>query len=112
MKMHRTGCSWRAMRVNRTSNERLKSEIVNLGLGYQLVTRWTAFVAVSQERYNANPSQNLDGEVPLAKVAGITNAAYGKPVVGYATPEPGMLLGLFVGLPIFSVWLTRRRVVV
>lgn len=59
------------------NNEDLKEKITYLGLGFNLVTQWTAFVAVSEKA----PADNLiarDSQVPLPQVAGVSAPAYGQ----------------------------------
>ncbi|MDS4026547.1 MAG: VIT domain-containing protein [Candidatus Contendobacter sp.] len=81
----------------------LKQRITDLGLNFALVTPWTAFVAVSEKIYNANPESTPTLPVPVAQVKGTTERAYGEPAVpittatvftGGGAPEPATLLGL------------------
>ncbi len=95
-----------ALRPDSLSNASLQAAVTELGLRYGLATRWTSFVAVSRQIYNATPAQNADAEVPLPKVAGVSPLAYSGPTMtGYAAPEPGLWLGL---LTAFAVLFARR----
>jgi Ca-activated chloride channel family protein len=85
------------------SADALKQQITELGLNFALVTPWTAFVAVSEKVYNANPALAPTLPVPVAQVQGTTERAYGEPAApitsaavfaGGSTPEPAALFGL------------------
>jgi Ca-activated chloride channel family protein len=67
----------KSIRSVRVSNDDLKQQITQLGLDFSLVTRWTAFVAVSKQRYNPNPVSTLTSDIPLPMVKGVTPKAYG-----------------------------------
>ncbi len=96
------------LRTHAMSNNQLQSAVTDLGLSYGLTTKWTAFVAVSRRVYNTNPGANVEADVALPKVAGVTNMAYSQPAMtGYGAPEPGMLLGLLIAL--VTVMTLRRR---
>ncbi|NOX50069.1 MAG: VWA domain-containing protein [Gammaproteobacteria bacterium] len=106
-----------AMRKDQVSNDNLKAGITQLGLSYQLATRWTAFVAVSKQIYNLQPENSAHADVALPKVSGVSKLAYnqapsnsgGMAMTGYGAPEPGVWLGLLVAM--CSLWVVRRRVV-
>ncbi len=102
------------LRADGVTDQQLQAGITQLGLNYALTTRWTAFVAVSERVYNPRPEDSVDGAVPLPKVAGVTNKAYGQPTVtGYGTPEPGVWLSLLVvGLVLGLRQWGRRQVAV
>ncbi len=72
--------NWRrdAQIDQRTINNRLKSEIIDLGLKHALVTQWTSFVAVDEKIVNKQPEDTETSNVPLPKVAGVENSAYGE----------------------------------
>ncbi len=105
------------MRKDRVTNDNLQAGITQLGLTYQLATRWTAFVAVSKQIYNTQPESSTHADVALPKVSGVSKLAYnqlpsnsgGMAMTGYGAPEPGVWLGLLVAM--CSLWLVRRRVV-
>ena len=101
-------------------NDALKNKVIDMGLNYSLSTRWTSFVAVSRKVINNNPDENLQAQVPLAKVKGVSKKAYGQSPLsqtnhsfaGGATPEPaffwGLMLILFWGYT--SIASKRQRV--
>ena len=66
-------------RIDKRSDDDLKQHITQLGLDFSLVTRWTAFVAVSENVYNEHPSETLERAVPLPQVAGVSAKAYAGP---------------------------------
>jgi Ca-activated chloride channel family protein len=97
----------------------LKQHVTKLGLDFSLVTRWTAFVAVTNKIYNNNPAQTPTRPVPLAQVKGVSYLAYGNTTAssqsqpsqftGFATPEPATILGLaLIGL-LFAWFAMRLR---
>lgn len=87
-------------------DQSLKQRVIELGLAHSLVTRWTAFVAVSQQIYNPEPGNATTRPVPLPQVAGVKAGAYGD-FGGASTPEPGLLVGL--GVVAASLLGARRR---
>jgi len=89
----------------------VKQRVTDLGLSFSLVTKWTAFVAVSEQVYNANPAGTKTLPVPLPMVKGTQPSAYPNPApfTGAAGPEPATWLGLgLIGL--MGLWLWPRRV--
>lgn len=97
----------------------LKQHVTKLGLDFSLVTRWTAFVAVTNKIYNNNPAQTPTRPVPLAQVKGVSHLAYGNTTAssqsqpsqftGFATPEPATIFGLaLIGL-LFAWFAMRLR---
>jgi len=105
---------------NNDSNNELKQQVTQLGLDFSLVTQWTAFVAVSKQKYNPNAAQTLTQAVPLPMVKGVTKHAYGnssrtklptrkKSVsVGSGVPEPAMVFGLLLVIIILG-WFVRKQ---
>ncbi len=98
----------------------LKQRITELGLNFALVTPWTAFVAVSEKIYNANPESTPTLPVPVAQVKGTTERAYGEPAVpittgavftGGGAPEPATLFGLALMALLLAGFLVRGRVI-
>jgi Ca-activated chloride channel family protein len=88
-----------------SNNDMLKQRITDLGLKFALVTPWTAFVAVSEKIYNANPQATPTLPVAVAQVKGTTENAYGEPAApivqgqhvvftGHGGPEPDVWFGL------------------
>ncbi|WP_315808485.1 VIT domain-containing protein [Pseudomonas sp. C9-3] len=81
------------------------SQILDLGLKYQLLTPYTSFIAVDQQVRNPDPqaSQSVDQPLPLPQ--GMNNSAIGSTVPG--TPEPGVwAMLLLAGL---GAWWWRRK---
>lgn len=79
----------------------LKQQVTDLGLQFSLVTKWTSFVAVSEQIVNANPESTADARVPLPPVAGVFPRADGSSApafVGAAGPEASTWAGLLVVL--------------
>ena len=94
-----------ALRPDAMNNQQLQAAVTDLGLNYGLATRWTAFVAVSRQRYNATPDGSVDANVTLPKVAGVSNLAYPQPAMtGYGAPEPGMWLGMMAAMMTWAWW--------
>jgi Ca-activated chloride channel family protein len=102
------------------SDNVLKQQVTQLGLDFSLVTQWTAFVAVSKQKYNPNAAQTPTQAVPLPMVKGVTKHAYGnssrtnsptrkKSVsVGSGVPEPAMIFGLLLVIIILG-WFVRKQ---
>ncbi len=91
----------------------VRQQVTQLGLMFSLVTRWTAFVAVSEQIVNATPEAASETAVPLPPVAGVSPAAYGSTApafVGAAGPEPATWASLLVILSLLAwrVWARRR----
>jgi Ca-activated chloride channel family protein len=92
------------------SNQQLQQAVTQLGLKFDLATRWTSFVAVSKKIYNTNPSSGVDANVAVPKVAGVSNLAYTAPAMtGYGAPEPGLLASLLVAMMGLGAIYKRRR---
>jgi Ca-activated chloride channel family protein len=119
-------------------DERVREEVTRLGLEFGLVTRFTSFVAVSEKVYNEDPEHTGQADVPLHRVKGVSDKAYGRrpagaglaPAVdaepetvlvaqsgpsgfsvfsGSPTPEPGTVGGLLVMLCAAAGARRRRR---
>jgi Ca-activated chloride channel family protein len=94
-------------RVDGASDEDLKARVTQLGLEYSLVTRWTAFVATSEQIYNAEPADTKTRNVPLPMVKGVSKNAYPTASFGgHAAPEAPLGLALAVLLGLLG-WATR-----
>jgi len=102
------------------TDKTLQEQITQLGLAHSLVTRWTAFIAVSEKIYNLNPSQTQQSTVPLAHVKGVNHHAYGQPQTqtpsstqpqfsGHAAPEPAFMFGLLLMFIVFLVFVWKRE---
>jgi Ca-activated chloride channel family protein len=87
----------------------VRKRVTDLGLEFSLVTKWTAFVAVSEQVYNADPSGTKTRPVPLPMVKGTAPSAYPNqaPFTGSAGPEPATWLGLGL-LGLMGLWWLRR----
>lgn len=66
------------MRSSDVSDARIEQRVTKLGLDHSLVTQWTSFVAVSQKVVNTAPSNNVDADVPVPLVKGVSHKAYPK----------------------------------
>ena len=84
------------------AQEPLKERVTQLGLDHSLVTRWTAFVAVSEAIVNENPGRTQAALVPTAIVNGTSFR-------GSATPEPATWLGLLLAGGLVRARRSRRR---
>jgi Ca-activated chloride channel family protein len=69
-------------------------EITSLGLTYELLTRYTSFVAVHEVVRNTAGATDVQQPLPLPQ--GVSNLAVGQPQPGASLPEPGLLLLLVV----------------
>jgi len=67
--------------------------VTKLGLDFSLMTQWTSFVAVSEKIVNEAPKDSVDANVPLNRVKGVANEAYGQkmPASGQQVPLPNRL---------------------
>jgi Ca-activated chloride channel family protein len=88
----------------KTHDENIRQQVTHLGLAYQMLTRYTSFIAVHEKVRNTSaPAKDVAQPLPLPQH--VSNLAVG----GRKAPEPEMaliavLLGLFV-----SAFLWRRR---
>ena len=82
------------------NQEELREHIIELGLQYSLLTRYTSFVAVDETvRNTTGDARDVKQPLPLPK--GVSNLAVGRPM-----PEPGLLWsGLLV---LLLAWFSRR----
>jgi Ca-activated chloride channel family protein len=84
-----------------------KAAITNLGLTYNLLTRYTSFVAVDEVVRRTTPTlQTVKQPVPLP--AGVENSAVGGTGVG-AAPEPSLMALAAVGALALAVAMRKRR---
>lgn len=99
-----------AGRQDPTRADAIRAEVTELGLTWQIATRWTAFVAVSERIVNPNAGAT-PADVALPMVDGVGMQAYG--VVqgpnGGAAPEPGTMLGLLLAGAATAAGARRRR---
>lgn len=88
--------------------EERKAQITNLGLTYNLLTRYTSFVAVDDVVRRTTPTPSLQTiKQPVSLPAGVENSAVGG-TVG-AAPEPAMIGLVAVGAMVLVVAHRRRR---
>jgi len=81
------------------------SQILDLGLRYQLLTPYTSFIAVDQQVRNPDPQASKTVDQPLPLPQGVSNNAIGSTVPG--TPEPGVWAMLL--LAALGAWYWRRK---
>lgn len=99
----------RAYTIGGARDDRLKEEIIRLGLTYSLQSRFTSFVAVSENPVNALPGHAVQASVPLPKVAGVSTNAYPSlNLSGSSAPEPEGMLGAMMVLLAMAVRFRRR----
>jgi Ca-activated chloride channel family protein len=83
-----------------------KTEVLSLGLRYDLLTQLTSFVAVSHTIRNfGGPATNVNQASPLP--AGVSNSAVGEPVQG--ADEPELLLLSWLAAGALGLALAKRR---
>jgi len=87
-------------------NDERKTQITNLGLTYNLLTRYTSFVAVDEEVRRTTPTLQTIKQ-PLALPAGVENSAVGGMVP--AAPEPALLSLVGVGALVLALAHRRRK---
>jgi Ca-activated chloride channel family protein len=83
------------------SDDRVK-EITALGLKYNLLTRYTSFIAVREKIVNPDGSAT-DVDQPLPMPVGVTDMAIG------SEPEVWWLLSIFAAIAVFAVMRRRRN---
>jgi len=94
---------WARSRVARLSdygsdeNPETVRQITALGLGYDLLTKFTSFIAVHEVVRNPN-GQSTDVVQPLPMPQGVSDSA-----VGSSVPEPGLALLLLLALVLFGL---------
>ena len=86
-------------------NDERKREITSLGLTYNLLTKFTSFIAVDEVvRNNSGKVKSVKQPLPLPQ--GVSNLAVGGNVPTVPEPDTYMLVAM-VG--IFSLWIGYRR---
>ncbi|MGD9157851.1 MAG: VIT and VWA domain-containing protein [Desulfobacteraceae bacterium] len=103
---------WARRRISRLSDfntdeddQEIKSEITNLGLKYNLLTKYTSFIAVHDVvRNTEGPAKDVKQPLPLPK--GVSNLAVGSANV----PEPELYIILFLMAVIMVAGCIRRKV--
>ncbi len=91
------------------TDDELKEKVVQLGLGFSLMTQWTSFVAVSEKLYNKDTEKTRSATVPLPMVKGVTNLVYGQSFSGGSVPEPASTGGLIVLGGIAAAAMRRKK---
>ncbi|WP_300069291.1 VIT and VWA domain-containing protein [uncultured Ruegeria sp.] len=100
----------RAIAVQAGDKDTLKTQIADLGMRFNLQTRYTSFVAVSKTIVNESGLPAQKTAVPLPQVAGVSAAAYPKTgFSGSSTPEPQTLFGILTLLALATLRLTGLR---
>lgn len=97
-----------SLREGGIGDDYLKDRVVELGLQFSLMTKWTSFVAVSEKVVNKSASETKEKNVPLPMVKGVSSSAYPS-FSGGATPEPATTGGLIVIGGAALAALRRRR---
>lgn len=104
-------------RLSGMHDDHIKQTVTDLGLDFSLVTKWTAFVAVSERIYNSAPELTKETQVPLPMVKGVTKKAYdnspgsnqSQAFHGYSAPEPSVYFGMVLLSLLFGIWLYKTR---
>jgi Ca-activated chloride channel family protein len=96
------GYLWARSRIARISDyisgahdDELRRRIVSLGLTYNLLTKFTSFVAVDEIVRNPD-AQATDVKQPLPLPKGVSNLAVGGGMRNYSEPSLAHIIGLFV----------------
>ncbi|WP_170423343.1 VIT and vWA domain-containing protein [Ruegeria arenilitoris] len=100
----------RAIAVQDGEERQLEDRIVDLGLRFNLQTRYTSFVAVSKAVVNDSGMLAAKTAVPLPQVAGVSAHAY--PNIGFSgssAPEPQTLFGIITLMALGALRLSRIR---
>ncbi|MBN1905303.1 MAG: VWA domain-containing protein [Deltaproteobacteria bacterium] len=105
---------WARKRISRLSDfntdgedSEIKSEITNLGLTYNLLTRHTSFIAVRDiVRNTEGPAKDVKQPLPLPK--GVTNLAVGDCA---RVPEPGLYILVLLMTTVTVTGIFRRKMV-
>jgi Ca-activated chloride channel family protein len=89
--------------LSNEQDNQLKKQITQLGLDYSLQSRFTSFLAVSEKVVNKNAANNINAQVPLPQVSGVSSAAYPQlNLGGSSTPEPRGIIA-FIMLAILAI---------
>jgi Ca-activated chloride channel family protein len=89
--------------------ERLRGEVIALGLEHRLVTQWTSLVAVAPVVENRGGA-GAEADVPVARVEGVSAKAYsGGSFGGHAAPEPASWAAIGLVGAMAAGWIRRRR---
>ncbi|MBO9447551.1 VIT and VWA domain-containing protein [Ruegeria sp. R14_0] len=100
----------RAIAVQDGDEQHLEERIAELGLLFNLQTRYTSFVAVSKAVVNDSGIPASKTAVPLPQVAGVSAHAY--PNTGFSgssAPEPQTIFGIITLMALGALRLSRTR---
>jgi Ca-activated chloride channel family protein len=87
-----------------THDENLRKQVTQLGLAYQMLTRYTSFIAVHEKIRNTSaPAKDVAQPLPLPQH--VSNYAVG----GRKVPEPGIISVIVLMILLISAFLWRRR---
>ncbi len=89
------------------TDETIQQQVTQLGLDFSLITRWTSFIAVSEQIYNDNPTENNEADIALPMVAGVSNNAYPRHAGGAAPAAGPMATLLVMMLALTAGWRCR-----
>jgi Ca-activated chloride channel homolog len=105
---------WARKRISRLTdfntdeeNSEIKSEITNLGLTYNLLTKYTSFIAVRDIVRNKE-GQAKDVKQPLPLPKGVTNLAVGDCA---RVPEPELYIIVLIMISVTGAGIIRRKTV-
>ncbi|WP_160774739.1 VIT and vWA domain-containing protein [Stappia sediminis] len=95
--------------IGGSKDDRIKQEITQLALTYSLQSRFTSFVAVSENIVNSEPASVKAASVPLPQVSGVSRNAYPSlNLSGSSAPEPEGILGVMLILLAVAARFRRR----
>ena len=108
---------WARTRLSRLSDfsprqddDDTRRQVIQLGLTYGLLTRYTSFVAVHDKvRNTSTPAKDVAQPLPLPK--GVSNYAIGSPIATRNAPEPeiSVVVALMYMLVLAILWRRRRH---
>ena len=107
---------WGRSRIKSLMNEMYGQEtsagiaaVTDTALNYNLLSNYTAFVAVSEE-VRVNPNSGVSEVVPIETPEGMTSSAgYSTGTPSAAVPEPSEIIGNLFALLCLVLFFTRKR---
>jgi Ca-activated chloride channel family protein len=97
------------LRRNSLSDEDLQRLVTQLGLDHDIATKWTSFVAVSENVVNPDAEEAVDAAVPEPQVADVSSAGYDRASSrANGAPEPSTLISLLMSLLACFGWVGAR----
>lgn len=88
-------------------NDEAREEITALGIAYNLLTRYTSFIAIHDVVRNPDgPAKSVDQPLPMPE--GVSDRAVGGSGMQVGS-EPGLLVLMLLGLLLGGIAVTRRR---